>query len=34
MRDALRAYLGFATAERLAWPSHLGKERRLFLSQP
>jgi uncharacterized protein YcaQ len=30
MRDALRAYLRFAGAERLEWASHLGTERRLF----
>jgi uncharacterized protein len=30
MRDALRAYLRFAGASRLAWASHLGAERRLF----
>ena len=34
MRDALRSYLGFAEAERLAWAPHLGTEKRLFLSQP
>jgi uncharacterized protein len=34
MRDALRSYLDFASAERLAWASHLGTEKRLFLSQP
>jgi len=34
MRDALRAYLGFADADRLAWAPHLGTEKRLFLSQP
>ncbi len=34
MRDALRAYLGFAGADRLAWASHLGSEKRLFLTQP
>lgn len=34
MRDALRAYLGFAGADRLAWAPHLGTERRLFLSRP
>ncbi len=34
MRDALRAYLGFAGADRLAWAPHLGTEKRLFLSQP
>jgi uncharacterized protein YcaQ len=30
MRDALRAYLLFAGASTLEWPSHLGKEKRLF----
>ena len=30
MRDALRAYLGFAGAARLDWPAHLGRERRLL----
>ncbi len=30
MRDALRAYLGFAGASRLEWPAHLGTEKRLF----
>jgi uncharacterized protein len=34
MRDALRAYLGFAGARRLEWASHLGTERRLFLTRP
>jgi uncharacterized protein len=34
MRDALRAYLGFASADRLAWAPHLGAEKRLFLTQP
>jgi hypothetical protein len=34
MRDALRAYLGFAGAGRLAWAPHLGTEKRLFLTQP
>jgi len=34
MRDALRAYLGFAGADRLAWAPHLGTEKRLFLSKP
>ena len=34
MRDALRAYLGFAGAERLAWAPHLGTEKRLFLIRP
>ena len=30
MREALRAYLQFAGADRLAWPSHLETEKRLF----
>jgi uncharacterized protein len=34
MRDALRAYLRFAGAERLAWAPHLGAGKRLFLSHP
>ena len=34
MRDALRAYLGFAGADRLAWAPHLGTEKRLFPSRP
>jgi uncharacterized protein YcaQ len=34
MRDALRAYLSFAGADKLAWASHLGTEKRLFLNQP
>ena len=34
MRDALRAYLGFAGANRLAWAPHLGTEKRLFLTEP
>jgi uncharacterized protein len=34
MRAALRAYLGFAGADRLEWPAHLGKEKRLFLTRP
>jgi uncharacterized protein YcaQ len=34
MRDALRAYLSFAGADRLGWTPHLGTEKRLFLSQP
>jgi uncharacterized protein YcaQ len=34
MRDALRAYLGFAGASRLAWASHLGPERRRFGARP
>jgi hypothetical protein len=34
MRDALRAYLGFARASRVEWPPHLAKEKRLFLTRP
>ena len=34
MRDALRAYLRFARADRLEWATHLGTERRLFRAQP
>ena len=34
MRAALRAYLRFAAASRLAWAPHLGVERRLFLTRP
>jgi uncharacterized protein len=34
MRDALRAYLRFAGARRLEWASHLGPEKRLFLTRP
>ena len=34
MRDALRAYLRFAGADRLAWASHLAAEKRLFLARP
>jgi uncharacterized protein len=30
MRDALRAYLRFAGADRIAWPSGLAAEKRLF----
>jgi uncharacterized protein YcaQ len=30
MRDALGAYLRFAGADRLEWPSHLAAEKRLF----
>jgi uncharacterized protein YcaQ len=30
MRDALDAYLGFARASRLEWPSHLRANKRLF----
>jgi uncharacterized protein YcaQ len=31
MRDALRAYLRFAGADRVEWPPHLATEKRLFL---
>jgi uncharacterized protein YcaQ len=34
MRDALRAFLGFAGASRLEWAPHLGVEKRLFLTRP
>ena len=34
MREALRAYLGFAGADRLAWAPHLAAEKRLFPSRP
>jgi uncharacterized protein len=34
MRDALRAYLRFARASRLAWAPHLGAEKRLLLTRP
>ena len=34
MRDALRAYLRFAGADRLEWPAHLGREKRLFAAAP
>ena len=34
MRDALRAYLRFAGADRLEWAPHLATERRLFLARP
>ena len=30
MRDALGAYLRFAGADRVEWPSHLAAEKRLF----
>jgi uncharacterized protein YcaQ len=30
MRDALRAYAGFAGAQRIDWAAHLTKEKRLF----
>jgi hypothetical protein len=34
MREALRAYLRFAGADRLEWASHLAPEKRLFLVRP
>jgi uncharacterized protein YcaQ len=34
LRDALRAYLEFAGADRLAWAPHLGAVKRLFPTQP
>jgi uncharacterized protein YcaQ len=34
MRDALRAYLRFAGADRLEWAGHLGGEKRIFLDRP
>jgi uncharacterized protein YcaQ len=34
MRDALRAYLRFAGADRLEWAAHLTTEQRLFLARP
>ena len=34
MRDALRAYLRFAAADRLEWAPHLATEKRLFLARP
>ncbi len=34
MKDALRAYLRFAGAERLEWTPHLGTEKRLFTPTP
>jgi len=34
MRDALRAYLRFAGADRVEWAAHLGREKRLFLASP
>jgi hypothetical protein len=30
MREALLAYLSFAKADRIDWPSELGVEKRLF----
>ena len=34
MRDALRAYLRFAGVNRFEWATHLGTEKRLFLTRP
>jgi uncharacterized protein len=34
MRDALRAYLRFAGADRVDWASHLTREKRLFGARP
>jgi hypothetical protein len=34
IRDALRAYLRFAGADRLEWAPHLATEKRLFLTRP
>jgi hypothetical protein len=34
MRDALRAYLGFARATRIEWAPHLATEKRLFRARP
>jgi uncharacterized protein len=34
MRDALRAYLRFASARRIEWAPELGTEKRLFLTRP
>jgi hypothetical protein len=34
MRDALRAYLRFASADRIEWTPHLRAEMRLFLTRP
>lgn len=34
MRDALRAYLRFALADRLEWAPHLTTEKRLFVARP
>jgi uncharacterized protein YcaQ len=34
MRDALRAYLRFAGADRLEWAAHLATEQRLFRTRP
>ena len=34
MRDALRAYLRFAGADRLDWAGHLDREKRIFPARP
>jgi uncharacterized protein YcaQ len=34
MREALRAYLGFAGASRIEWAPHLAAEKRLFSARP
>ncbi len=34
MRDALRAYLGFARAKKIEWAEHLGPQKRLFTTKP
>jgi hypothetical protein len=34
MRDALRAYLRFASATRIEWAPELTTEKRLFLTRP
>jgi uncharacterized protein len=34
MRDALRAYLRFASADHLDWAPHLTTEKRIFLTRP
>lgn len=34
MRDAFRAYLRIAGANRIEWAPHLGTEKRLFLARP
>ena len=34
MREALRAYLTFAGASRLEWPTHLAADRRMFSARP
>ena len=34
MREALRAYLGFAKVTRFEWAQHLSKDKRLFLTRP